>query len=181
MPASPAGGANATPVQGSRYGSEPPCASGPDFEHDRQHVGGKPVSLSRQRATAEGARFVEIARIAEARAAGLPRRQRQPGPLGNEPALLLGERCVEVEHEWVGVGSELRHDEGHPLGHEAGHEGHVAREAVELGHYDRHFFTRAMFRAAASWGRRSSASVPLPVSASTYSEVISRPSASAKR
>ena len=67
--------------------------------------------------------------------------------------------------------------------HQAGDEMHVAREPVELGDGDRARLPlrRASARAAASCGRRSSASAPLPVSISTCSATISKPSASANR
>jgi hypothetical protein len=104
-----------------------------------------------------GSRFVEIARVAESRPCRLLGGEREPGALRDEPALLLGQRRVEVQHERVGVGPKLGDDKRHPLGHEARHEGYVTREAVELG--DHHRATRGpAANAAASWGRRSSAS-----------------------
>ena len=51
-------------------------------------------------------------------------------------ALLLRQRCVEVQHERVGVGTQLRGDEGHPRGHQPGDEGDVAGEPIELGDDD---------------------------------------------
>src|SRR5688500_12034146 len=45
-PAPAAGGAGAAPVQGVGNGSEPARAGGPDLQHDRKHVGGKPVGIS---------------------------------------------------------------------------------------------------------------------------------------
>ena len=44
-----------------------------------------------------------------------------------------------------------------------------------------HLFARAALRAAASFGRRSRASAPLPVSASVYSPMMAKPSAAANR
>ena len=59
------------------------------------------------------------------------------GALRDLPALLLGQRGVEVQHEGIGIGSQLGNDEWHTLGHQAGNEGHVAREAIELGNQHR--------------------------------------------
>ncbi len=42
-----------------------------------------------------------------------------------------------MQHERVGVDTQLGDNERHPLGHQAGHEGHVAGETVELGNNDR--------------------------------------------
>ena len=70
--------------------------------------------------------------------------------LGDQPALLLGQRRVEVQHEWIGVGAEFGDDERHALGHKAGDEGDVAGEAIELGDDDRALAWRARARAAAS-------------------------------
>ena len=44
-----------------------------------------------------------------------------------------------MEHERVGIGTELGDNEGNALNHQAGDEGDIAREAVELGHDDRAF------------------------------------------
>jgi hypothetical protein len=54
-------------------------------------------------------------------------------PLGDEAPLLLGQSRVEVQHEGIGIGPEFGGDEWHPLRHEAGNEGHVPRQAIELG------------------------------------------------
>ena len=42
-----------------------------------------------------------------------------------------------MKRERVGIGTEFRDDERHPLGHQASNEGHVTGEAVQLGHDDR--------------------------------------------
>ncbi len=70
------------------------------------------------------------------RALGLPRREGCLGAFADKPALLFGQGGVEVEHEGIGVGAELSHDERHTLGHQAGDKGHVAREPIELGDDD---------------------------------------------
>ncbi len=55
------------------------------------------------------------------------------GAFADKPALLFGQGGVEVEHEGIGVGAELSHDERHTLGHQAGDKGDIAREPIELG------------------------------------------------
>jgi hypothetical protein len=50
---------------------------------------------------------------------------------GDQPALLLGEGGVEVEHERIGVPAEFCHQEGHTLRHQARDKGHIARQPVE--------------------------------------------------
>ena len=54
-------------------------------------------------------------------------------PRGDEATLLLGKRGVEMQHEGVGIGSELCHDEGDALRHQPGDEGDIAGETIELG------------------------------------------------
>ena len=61
------------------------------------------------------------------------------GSVPKLPPLLLGQSRVEMQHERIGVGAEFGDDEGHTLGHQAGNEGHVAREAIELGNQHRTF------------------------------------------
>ena len=50
-------------------------------------------------------------------------------------ALLLGKCRIQVQHEGIGVGSELSY-EWHALRHQPGDEGNVTLEAVKLGHHD---------------------------------------------
>jgi hypothetical protein len=57
--------------------------------------------------------------------------------LTDELALLLGQRGVEVKHEWVSINAEFSHDEWHPMSHEAGNEVNVSREPIKFGHDDR--------------------------------------------
>ena len=54
----------------------------------------------------------------------------------DEPPLLLGECCVEVEHEWVGIGPEFSNDERHALNDQSGNEGNVSGKAIKLGNQD---------------------------------------------
>ena len=42
-----------------------------------------------------------------------------------------------MQHEWIGIGPELGHDERHALRNQPGHEGDVAGEAIELGNQHR--------------------------------------------
>jgi hypothetical protein len=48
-----------------------------------------------------------------------------PGSIRDQPALLLGERCVEVEHEGIRIRTELSHDERHPLSHQTCNESNI--------------------------------------------------------
>jgi hypothetical protein len=64
-------------------------------------------------------------------------------------------------------GRELGHDERQAVAHQAGNEMHVARQAVELRPQHRTAAFVAALIAAASCGRRSSASAPLPLSCSS--------------
>lgn len=77
-------------------------------------------------------------------------RERLSGSFRNEPALLLSQRRIEVEHEGVRIGPELGHDEGHPLGHQPGDKGDVARQTIEFETTTGHFALRAARNAAAS-------------------------------
>ena len=75
----------------------------------------------------------------------------------------------------IGIAAEFGDDERHALRHQAGNERDIARQPVELGDQDAAFAPAlAAARAAASCGRRSSASAPLPVSASTNSAMMVR-------
>ncbi len=78
---------------------------------------------------------------------------------------------------------ELGDQERRLVAHQAADEVHVAREPVELGDHDRRALAErlGLRRARRSCGRRSSASLPLPVSTSVSSAATSKPSASAKR
>ena len=94
-------------------------------------IGRSHLNVSSCRSSLAGARW-----IAELRALQFARGEGALGALGDLTPLLLGQRGVEVQHEWISVRAELSHDEGHTLGHQAGNEGHVARQAIELG--DKH-------------------------------------------
>ena len=62
--------------------------------------------------------------------------QRVLGPRRDHASFLLGQRGVEVQHEGVGIGAQLRGDERHPRGHQSGDEGDVTRQPIELGDDD---------------------------------------------
>ncbi len=109
------------------------------------------------------------------------RKQGGAGALGYQPALFLNKCSVDVQHEGIGVSTEFSNDEGHPLRREARDKRHVARQAAKLGYKHGAFALRACASSAASLGRRSMASAPLPVSTSTCSAMISKPSTAAKR
>jgi hypothetical protein len=70
-----------------------------------------------------------------------------------------------VQDEGINVRAELATDERDAMRHQAADEMNVARQPVELGDGDGVPLPRrqASARAAASCGRRSSASAPLPV------------------
>ena len=70
-----------------------------------------------------------------------------------------------MQDEGINVRAEFATDERDAMRHQAADEMYVTRELVELGDGIGHAFPlrRAPARAAASCGRRSSASAPLPV------------------
>ena len=74
--------------------------------------------------------------VAEFCAGCFARGEGGPGAFRDQSPFLLGKRGIEVQHERVGIGTELGDDEWHALGHQAGDEGDVAREAIELGDHD---------------------------------------------
>ena len=52
--------------------------------------------------------------------------------LRDEAALLFGQRCVQVQHEGIGVAAQLGNDERNALRHEARDGSNITREPVEL-------------------------------------------------
>ena len=60
--------------------------------------------------------------------------QRRADTLGDHRPLLLGQGCIDVQHERVHVGTELSHQDRHPLGHQLGDEVDDALQPVELVH-----------------------------------------------
>jgi hypothetical protein len=158
VPASTTRRPNAPAVQGAGNGSEPARPGGPDLQHDRKHVGGKPVGLSPPASAARGL---------------LPR----PGSAGC--------RVSPLWPSWLRApaGSVLRSDAA-PSRRARRRGGASAcapssatikgtrwamRPATKATSRERrsslatttgHFFTRASANAAASCGRRSSASAP---------------------
>ena len=109
--------------------------------------------------------------------------ERLLGPFRNLGALFLGEGGVKVQQERLNVRAKLGGDERNALRHQAGDEMHVTRKPIELRDTrDTPLpLRRAAAKEAASCGRRSSASAPLPVSTSVNSETTLKPSATAKR
>jgi hypothetical protein len=97
------------------------------------------------------------------------------GPLRDERSLLLRQRGEQVEDERVNVGAELGDDERHAVNHQARNEMPVTGEPVELGHDNRATKLSRRLMAAASCGRRSMASAPLPVSCSSKVLVMAKP------
>jgi hypothetical protein len=57
--------------------------------------------------------------------------------LRDENTFFLGQRSVDVEHEWVSVGPQLGNDEGDTLRHQAGDKGNIPTQTIELGDHDR--------------------------------------------
>lgn len=112
--------------------------------------------------------------LAEFDACRLARSEGGSCALRDQPALLLGQCRVQVQHEGIGIGAELGDMNGTRC--TAGNEGDVSGEAIELCHDDRgHLAWRARARAAISCGRPSSASAPFPVSTSVNSRTIAIP------
>lgn len=72
-------------------------------------------------------------RIAKLRALQLARGEGGSCALRDLAPLLLGKGRIEMEHERIGIGTQLSHDEVDTLSHQAGYERQVAGEAVELG------------------------------------------------
>jgi hypothetical protein len=64
--------------------------------------------------------------IAQPCAADLCGGEARLGPPRDQGAFLLGEGGEQVEHERVGIGAQLAHDEGDTVRHETGNEMHVA-------------------------------------------------------
>ena len=100
---------------------------------DRPDRGGKTIRLCDLRLASLRAGFDQIARIAELHALCLLGCKRGARALGNQAPFLLGQRRIEMQHEWVGIGAQFGHDERHALRHQARHEGDIARQPVELG------------------------------------------------
>src|SRR5829696_6369296 len=71
VPTPAAGGAHASAVQGGGNSAQRLQPRAPKLLHDRQHVRGKAVGLRGQRAAAQRARLVEVARVAEPCPCGL--------------------------------------------------------------------------------------------------------------
>src|SRR5579872_7516631 len=74
--------------------------------------------------------------------------------------------CIDVQHKRIRVSAQLCHDEWRFVRHQAADEVDVTTQSVELGDDNRGLVFPAALSAAASCGRRSSASASLPVSTS---------------
>jgi hypothetical protein len=81
-----------------------------------------------------------------------------------------------VQHERVYIRAQLGDDERNTLSHQAGYEGHVARQSVELGYYDRTFAGAASGQRCGQLRTTVEGICALPVSISTNSATSSKPS-----
>ena len=95
-----------------------------------------------------------------------------PGALRDHAPFLLGQRRVDMEQERIGVGTKLGDDKRHPVCHQAGNECTLRDSRSSLATQTAGSCLRAALSAAASLGRRSRASAPLPVSISVNSPMI---------
>jgi hypothetical protein len=93
--------------------------AGPDALDDREHLRCEAVGVRPDRLALEGGGFGRVHPVAEQGAGRLLAGKSVARPLRYQRALLLGEGGEQVQHERVGVGAELRDDEGHALRHEA--------------------------------------------------------------
>lgn len=100
---------------------------------DRQDARRKTVCRRCGRRCSSLLRFGQIGAVAERGALRLSLHQRCPRAIGDELPLLLGNGGIDVEHEWIDVGTEFGDDEGNALRHQPGDEVDIARQAVELG------------------------------------------------
>jgi hypothetical protein len=86
-----------------------------------------------------------------------------------------------MEHERIGIGAQFRHDEGTRCAMSPDMKATSRESRSSLATMIGHLRLRAAASAAASCRRRSSASEPLPLSASTKAAVSSNRSCAAKR
>jgi len=158
-------------VQGRRDSAKAGDPGGLDLTDDGQDVGRELIGSRDLGSSPVGTRSREI-RIAQPSALGSLGSEGSRGPLRDQPTLLLGQSGVEVEHKGIGICSELGNDErtfrAMRLAMKATSRESLSSLATTTGHFAR----RARSRAAASFGRRSRASWPLPVSISTNSAAI---------
>ena len=75
--------------------------------------------------------------VAELDAARLSSRERLLGSDRDVPPLLLGQRGVYVQHEWINVRTQFRDDEGNLLDHQPADEVHISAQPIQLGDDDR--------------------------------------------
>jgi hypothetical protein len=135
VPGATACRADATGIECRGDGGERRDAGGLDLTDDRQDIAGelicgRPVCRVRLDGSFGGAR------VAELRPGRFLRCERRPGASGNQRPLFFGERGIQVQHERVGVGAELGHDERHVVAHQAADEMNVAAQPIELGDDD---------------------------------------------
>ena len=78
-------------------------------------------------------RFGQVGSVAQHGPPPFPDGKRGAGAFGDHAPLLLGQGCVDVQHERIDVGAEFGDHGGHPLRHQPGNEMHVAAQPVGLG------------------------------------------------
>jgi hypothetical protein len=111
-----AGGTDASSVERFGYTSEADDTRRLDRAHDRQNIRGKLIgggAVGRM-GPAYGLGGV---RVAELYALQFLLGECRLGALRYKGALLLGECCIEVEHEGISIGAQLRNDKRNPMRH----------------------------------------------------------------
>ena len=107
-------------------------ASFADSLDDRQGIGSEQLRILGLSLSAKRSRFCWIALIPQANSSSLLGRQGRACPLCNEPAFLLGQCSIEVQHERIGIDAQLGNDEWQMLSNK-GDIAHVARKPASLG------------------------------------------------
>src|SRR5882724_403466 len=103
MPLTAASSANTACIEGSSNPAQTGNAGCADGTDDRQRVGGEQRGVFNLSLAALCGGIRSIPRIAKLGTLCLPGSQSGSCALGNEPALLLGQGGVEVQHEGIGI------------------------------------------------------------------------------
>jgi hypothetical protein len=139
VPTSPASRPDAAGVQGGRDPAQGLAAGRLDLADNGRDVDGVAIGLGSIGNRSSNGRLAKVGLIAQPRPGRLLGRQCRASPLRNQVSLLLGQGSVEMEHERVRVGTQLGHDERHPLRHQAADERDITAQTIQLRHDHRAF------------------------------------------